>query len=661
MKNKVSLVALAFIFVAGCISPVAKPPSSMMQTNLPEPTKVIPSPMPTQVPTPDNRQRVEAILIQMSVDEKIGQMAQVARNGITPEDIARYSIGSIVGGGDRPSDSTNIGAWYNEVKKYQDAALSTRLGIPMIFAIDAIHGNSNMHGATVFPHEIGLGATRDANLVRQIGAATAEEMLASGYTWNLAPILAVPQDIRWGRTYESYSENTDLVSELGTAYIKGLQSLPDSYEDDPGRSIYVLATPKHFLGDGGTTTGTSTWTNDGKLDLLDQGDCRYNGEDTRRLFLPPYQAAIDSGGRSVMISYSSWNGIKMHAQKPWITDVLKGELGFNGFVVSDMWAVDQVDPDYYKAVVKSINAGIDMVMVPMDYVGFTNAMKQAIASGDISMERLDDAVRRILLVKYESGLFDHPYGDPSLSLSVGSPEHRELARRAVSESLVLLKNENDALPINKSVAKVYVAGTAADNIGIQTGGWTINWQGGRGEIQPGTSILKGIQDTVSRDTKVEYRATGQFSGMADIGIAVVGEMPYAEGFGDTKSLNLTAQDVQLVKTMRAHSKKLIVILVSGRPMVITPQFDIPDAWVAAWLPGTEGEGIADVLFGDQPFTGKLPYTWPRNNSQLPININTIKETQGCNAPLFQYDYGLTYVSDLTGNDFVPWGMCPGDK
>jgi beta-glucosidase len=661
MKSGAFVIVILLLFIAACtISPMGpakqtKNPPLVLATSTATPIT------PTAIPTPNIDVQVKDLLSKMSIDEKIGQMAQISNIKINPEDIGRYYIGSIIGGGDRPVDATNIGAWYNEVQKFQDAALSTRLGIPMLFAIDAIHGNANMHGATVFPHEIGLGATRDSELVQKIGQATAEEILAAGYTMDLSPILAVPQDIRWGRTNESYSENTDLVSELGAAFIKGLQSPPVSQTGESGRTIYVVATSKHFLGDGGTTAGTSTWKNNGRLDLLDQGDCQYNEAETRNLFLPPYQTAVDVGVGSVMASYSSWNGVKMHAQGPWLTDVLKGELGFGGFIISDMWAVDQVDPDYYKALVTSINAGIDMVMVPFDYVGFTTAMKRAVMKGDISMERLDDAVGRILLVKYESGLFDHPYGDPSLSLTVGSPEHRELARKAVTESLVLLKNDNDALPISKTVSKIIVAGEGADDIGIQCGGWTINWQGGRGDIQPGTTILEGIEQAVSKSTSVQYNPTGQFNGKANIGIVVLGELPYAEGFGDTKSLKLSAKDAQLIRTMRTLSEKLIVILVSGRPMVITPQFAAPDAWVAAWLPGTEGAGISDVLFGDRPFTGKLPYTWPRNDSQLPININNVKDTEGCDAPLFPYGYGLSYGLGTTESKILPWGKCPGDN
>jgi beta-glucosidase len=651
MKSGFRVTIFTMLLVGCTMNPQVKATNSPGTSNL-QPAQT--STSPSQIPIPDYQQPVEELLKQMTIDEKIGQMTQVARNGITPEDITRYYIGSIVGGGDRPADSTNIGAWYTEVKNFQDAALTTRLRIPMIFGVDAIHGNGNLFGATIFPHESGLGATRDPELVRQIGAATAEEMLASGYSWNFAPIVAVPQDIRWGRTYESYSENTELVSELGSAFIQGLQLLPDSYLGVSGRSIYVLATSKHFLGDGGTTFGTSTWKNDNITDLLDQGDTRYDEAATRALFLPPYKAALDSGEKCVMISYSSWNGVKMHAQKAWITDVLKGELGFDGFVISDMWGVDQVDPNYYKAVVTSINAGIDMVMVPLDYVQFITSMKRAIWKGDITMERLDDAVRRILLVKYQSGLFDHPYGDPSMVMSVGSKEHRDLARMAVSESLVLLKNDNNTLPISKSVETIYVAGASADDIGIQSGGWTINWQGGYGDIEPGTTILQGIQNAVSITTKVEYNAAGQFGGMAEIGIAVVGEMPYAEGFGDTADLSLSDKDVQLIKSMRNHCKKFVVIIVSGRPMVITPQFNIPDAWVAAWLPGTEGEGISDVLFGDRPFSGKLPYTWPRSNEQLPININNSSDLQGCDAPLFPFGYGLGEA----GSQPIEWLDCP---
>jgi beta-glucosidase len=609
----------------------------------------------------ENERRVEELLGQMILDEKIGQMTQAERAAIKPGDVGRYFLGSVLNGGGGLSDSNKAEAWLEQTQKYQDEALGSRLRIPILFGVDAVHGHGHVDGATIFPQEIGLGATRDAELVRQVGAITAEEMLATGIPWNFAPVVAVPQDIRWGRTYESFGEDTTLVSVLASAFIQGQQGLPESYQAAPGQSIYVMTTPKHFLGDGGTTFGTSTQTLDDFHYLLDQGDTRYDEAGVRRLFLPPYQAALNAGAGSVMASFSSLNGKKMHEQKEWLTDVLKDELGFNGLVISDWAGIDQVDPDYYQAVVKSINAGIDMNMVALDYVRFITTMKRAVAKGDISIERIDDAVRRILLKKFELGLFDHPFGDPSQIANVGSPEHREVARRAVAESLVLLKNDNQALPIPKTSKTIHVGGIAADDIGIQSGGWTIEWQGKTGDILPGTTILEGIRDAASADTRVDFSPDGQFESKAEIGIAVVGEQPYAEGPGDVSSLLLKPEDVRLIQVMRQQSDKLIVILISGRPMVITPEFDIPDAWVAAWLPGSEGGGVADVIFGRQVFSGKLPYTWPRNDSQLPININNVKATEGCNAPLFPYGYGLIYGLGETENKLIPWGNCPGDN
>ncbi len=422
------------------------------------------------------------------------------------------------------------------------------------------------------------------------------------------------------------------MSELTRAYILGHQTLPADYNAAEGHSLYTLATAKHYLGDGGTVYGSSTQEIIVPY-LLDQGDMVMAEDTIRQLFLPPYQAAIESGAMSVMASFSSWNGTKMHAQKYWLTDVLKTELGFTGFVVSDWGGIDQVDDDYYTAVVTSINAGIDMNMVPYEYYGFITTMKEAVANGDISMERVDDAVRRILRVKFMLGLFDRPIEEPALQQTVGSAAHRELARQAVRESLVLLKNENDALPImGGDTPSIFVAGAGADDIGIQCGGWTVDWQGLIGDILPGTTILEGIKDAVSAGTKVSYELHGEFTGMADIGIAVVGEMPYAEGVGDASSLKLTTTDIQTITNLRDHSKKLIVVILSGRPLVISEQYPLADAWVAAWLPGTEGGGVADMLFGKFPFTGRLPYTWPRSDDQLPININNTP-AEGCEAPI----------------------------
>jgi len=583
----------------------------------------------------------------MTLEEKIGQMTQVEKNSIRPGDITRYFIGSILSGGGSPADNTPAG-WYAMVAGFQQEALATRLGIPLIYGVDAVHGHGNLRNATIFPHEIGLGATRDPQLVEEIGRATAEEMLATGIRWNFAPVVAVVQDIRWGRAYEAYGEDPALVTELSAAYIKGLQSLPADYPATPGQSIFVLATPKHYIGDGATVFGSSTTY------ILDQGNMQLSEEAVRSLLLPPYQTAVQHGAMSVMASFSSWKGVKMHAQRYLLTSVLKEEIGFRGFIVSDWQAIDQINPDYYQAVVTAINAGVDMSMVPYDYVKFITTMKQAVNNGDIPLERVDDAVRRILRVKFALGLFEQPMPDPSYSQTVRSEAHRELARRAVRASLVLLKNDNAALPIAKDTPTIFVAGRGADNIGMQCGGWTIEWQGREGNITAGTSILTAIRAAVSPQTVIEVNKGGNFQGHAEVGIVVVGEKPYAEGVGDAADLRLSSDDVKVIQRVRPAVDKLIVILLSGRPLVITEQYPLADAWVAAWLPGTEASGITDVLFGDYPFTGKLPYTWPRSNDQLPLNIHNLANRQGCDGPLFPYGYGLGEA----GSQPIEWLDCP---
>ncbi|HPS41141.1 MAG TPA: glycoside hydrolase family 3 protein [Anaerolineaceae bacterium] len=600
----------------------------------------------------DVQARVESLLQQMTLDEKIGQMTQVEFSSMIKGDVTKYFIGSVIsGGGGAPSPNTPLN-WVKMMKRFQDEALATRLGIPMIYGLDAVHGFGALYGATIFPQEIGLGATRDPELVRQVAAATAQEMRAAGVPWNFGPIVAAPQDIRWGRTYESFSEDTALVSELGSAAVSGLQSLPAGEPAAEGQSLYVLATAKHYLGDGGTTFGSSTQYIQQQY-LLDQGDMRMSEADVRRLFLPEYKAAVDADVQSIMVSFSSWNGEKMHGSKYWITDVLKGELGFKGFVVSDWGGIDQVGMTYDEGLVTSINAGIDMVMVPYDYFSFIKGMQAAVEKGKIPIERIDDAVRRILTVKFELGLFDQPYPEQARVEVIGSAEHRALARQAVSESLVLLKNENKALPIPKDTPLIYVAGVAADDMGVQCGGWTTQWQGESGDIQPGTTLLEGMRAAVSQNTTITYSAAGVFDGMAEYGIAVVGEFPYAEGIGDRSELTLSGADQIVIRNLREHSKKLIVVIVSGRPLVITDVYPLGDAWVAAWLPGTEGAGVSDNLFGDQPFTGKLPYTWPRFNKQLPLNLNNSAGLKGCEAPLFPYGYGLGEA----GSKPIKWIEC----
>ena len=580
-------------------------------------------------------ERVEDLLARMTLEEKIGQMTLVEKNSIKADDIAGMALGGLLSGGGGYPRTNSAEAWAQMVDGFQQEALNSRLAIPIIYGVDAVHGHNNVKGAVIFPHNIGLGATRNAALVEKACAITAVETAATGIYWNYAPVVAVVQDIRWGRTYESYSENTDVVTELSTACVNGLQG------DDP----YVLATPKHYVGDGGAGWDTSTTDNY----IIDRGVTQGDEAFLRAVHLPPYKSAIDAGAMSIMVSYSSFDGMKMSAQKYLITDVLKDEMGFTGFVVSDWKSIDEIPGDYYSDVVTSTNAGIDMNMVPYDYPAFIDTLTNAVAAGDISMERVDDAVRRILRVKFMMGLFERPFSSPDLLASVGSDEHRAVARQAVSESLVLLKNDNAALPLAKDVAAIFVAGEGADDIGIQSGGWTIEWQGKPGNITTGTTILDAIKEAVGENVDVKFNRFGRYNNandengspiQAEIGIVVIGEQPYAEGVGDDGDLSLSEPDLSMIARVRERVDKLIVILVSGRPMIINDALDEADAFVAAWLPGTEGAGVTDVLFGDKPFTGKLSFTWPRSVDQLPFDFTNLP-TDGDDAPLFPFGYGLT--------------------
>jgi beta-glucosidase len=586
-------------------------------------------------PIPD---RVEDLLQRMSLAEKIGQMTLVEKNSIAEEDIARLGIGGLLSGGGGSPAGNRPEEWLAMVNGFQRYALETRLAIPLLYGVDAVHGHSNVKGAVLFPHNIGLGAAGNADLVAEIGRVTATETAATGIFWNFAPAVSVPQDIRWGRTYEGYSENTELVTRLSRAFLQGLQG------DDLAATDTIAGTPKHFVADGGTVWGTTRPRNY----EIDQGDAQIDEETLRAVHLPPYLAAIEAGARTIMVSYSSWNGAKMHANGYLITDVLKGELGFDGFVVSDWGAIDQVDGNYYQAVVRAINAGIDMNMVPSKYGLFIDALTAAVENGDVHEERIDDAVRRILTVKFELGLFEQPLMDDSLLFTVGSDAHRELARQAVRESLVLLHHDGQSLPIPSAAATIFVAGEAADDIGIQAGGWSIEWQGRPGNITTGTTILEGIEATAPDTTDVFYNRFGKYEhvtdnagelAVADVGIVVIGERPYAEGMGDRADLALNEIQVALIERVRERSRRLIVILLSGRPLIISEELPLADAWIAAWLPGTEGQGVADVLFGAYEFQGTLPYTWPRTMDQIPFDFDNVP-AGGCDAPLFPFGYGL---------------------
>src|SRR6266498_715913 len=644
MKHSFSFLLVLSFILSACGT---ETPTSVVPTESPISATASSSSVIYTDPSKPIEARVEDLLSRMTLDEKIGQMTQVEKNSIAAGDITKYDIGSILsGGGGSPDENTPQG-WYKMVAGFQKEALATRLQIPIIYGSDAVHGHGNLRNASIFPHNIGLGAANDPELMEKIGRATAEEMLATGIPWNFAPVVAVVQDVRWGRTYEGYSEETKLVTSLSTAYIKGLQSITNDDNPTPGQSIFALATPKHFIGDGATIWKSSRTSNY----KLDQGNMQVPEEVVRKLLLPPYQSAVKAGAMNVMASFSSWKGIKMHAQQQLLTKVLKDELGFQGFIVSDWQAMDQIYPDdYYTSILTSVNAGVDMNMVPYDYVTFIETMQQAVNNGDIPESRVDEAVRRILRVKFALGLFEHPMPDTKYQVTIRSREHLDLARQAVRESLVLLKNENNVLPLSKETPVIFVAGESANDIGLQSGGWTLEWQGKVGNDNDGTTIFSGIKAAASPDTRVEFNRDGNFSEfknsegnplIADVGIVVLAEQPYSEGVGDQADLSLGEKETKLIVDMGKQSKTVIVILISGRPRVITDQLPLADAWVAAWLPGTEGSGIADVLFGDYPFTGKLSYSWPRSNDQLPIDINSSANKTGCDAPLFPFGYGLT--------------------
>jgi len=632
-------VLLVVVIVAACMSVATEAPTAAP----PEPTADLTSltAVPDEIPLPPYldpaasiEDRVEDLLMRMTLEEKVGQMTQVSKHCIVDEDIRDAFLGGMLSGGGGSPRPNNPASWAEMVNGFQEYALQTRLGIPLIYGVDAVHGHNNVRGAVIFPHNIGLGAANDPELMERIGQVTALEMIATGIYWNFAPVVAVPQDIRWGRTYEGFSEDTEIVSTLGSAYIRGLQNVGG--ETDLAAASTVLATPKHFVGDGGTTWGTSMRF------MIDQGVTQVDEETLRAIHLPPYVEAIENGAMSMMVSYSSWNGLKMHAHEYLLTTVLKGELGFEGFLVSDWEALRQLPGSFYDQIAASINAGLDMIMLPCNYDLFMTSLMGAIRQGDVPQARIDDAVRRILRVKFMLGLFEQPFSDPSLLSKVGSEEHREVAREAVRKSLVLLRNEGDLLPLDRDTPLILVAGAGISDIGRQCGGWTITWQGSGGDITPGTTILDGIEAMVSEETTVIYRRFGRFEdfeGTAEIGIAVIGERPYAEGEGDDANLALLDRDLEMLERLRDQADKLVVIMLTGRPLMIADYLESWDALVVAWLPGTEGQGIADVLFGDYPYTGRLPYTWPRSADQLP------QGALGEDAALFPLGYGLTVGGD----------------
>lgn len=597
------------------------------------PTAASAAPLPYQDPTKNVPTRVADLLGRMTLDEKIGQMTLIERRWLSDDGLASGMIGAGFSAGTSAPASNTVAGWEDMYDGFQRAALRNRLGIPMLYAMDAVHGAGNVHGATIFPHNIGLGATHDPALVQQIGHAVAQEVSALGIDLNFAPTVAVVRNDRWGRTYESFGEDPALVSSM-TTMVTGEQgpslSAPDS----------ILALTKHFVGDGGTTGG------------VDRGNTQLSETELRAIHLPPFREAVRRGVSAVMVSYSSWNGARLHGDRYLLTDVLKKELGFSGILVSDYGGVDYLDGDKTTLsaydVRTAVNAGIDLVMVPDEYSHFHAELVAEVHAGRVSRARIDDAVSRILTKKFQKGLFEHPYADRSLAGQVGSAAHRALARKAVAESTVVVKNERGLLPLPRSASKVFVAGSGADDIGRQSGGWTMGWQGSLGPIEPGTTILGGIRAAVDPGTTVTYSPDG--SGIDDSyhdAVVVVGERPYAEYEGDdTGDMRLSAADRAVLERVTASGVPTTLVLVSGRPLDIDEQLGSVRAAVEAWLPGTEGAGVADVLYGRVPATGTLPVTWMHDAGQQPINAG-----DGQNA-LFSAGYGLHPTAGQSAYDTI---------
>jgi beta-glucosidase len=596
-------------------------------------------------PDPGLERAINDLLRRMSVEEKVGQVIQGEIRHVTSDDVRTFHLGSVLnGGGSHPGNEkhTSPADWVELADAYWDASMDASDGgqaIPIIWGADAVHGHTNVIGATVFPHNIGLGATRNPDLIRRIGGVTAVEMAVTGLDWNFGPTVAVVRDDRWGRTYEGYSEDPEIVRRYAGEMVRGLQGVAGSgdFLDDSR----VIATAKHFLGDGGTAEGR------------DQGDNLSSEAELRDIHAAGYVSALEAGVQTVMASFSSWHGRKLHGFSELLTDVLKGRMGFDGFVVGDWNAHGQVEGCSNSSCARAFNAGIDMFMVPEDWRAMYENTLTHVKSGEISMERLDDAVRRILRVKMRAGLFERgrPSNRPLTGKTeyFGSAEHRAVARQAVRESLVLLKNNGGLLPLDRKQV-VLVAGDGADNIGKQTGGWTISWQGDdntNSDFPGATSIWEGIREAVeSAGGTAVLSEDGSFEAAPDVAIVVFGEF-----FNDTATTEIYTleygfarpQDLGLLERLKNGGVPVVSIFMSGRPLWVNPELNASDAFVAAWLPGSEGAGIADVIFHTadgsiaNDFRGKLPYSWPRTALQTPLNRGDEDYD-----PLFPLGFGLSY-------------------
>ncbi|KAF1890688.1 hypothetical protein Lal_00013283 [Lupinus albus] len=595
--------------------------------------------------------RVKDLLDRMTLEEKIGQMVQIDRSVANAQVMKTNFIGSVLsGGGSEPLPEATAKDWIDMINEFQKGSLASRLGIPMIYGIDAVHGHNNVYNATIFPHNVGLGCTRqvdistnlfvgmDPLLAQKIGAATALEVRATGIPYVFAPCIAVCRDPRWGRCYESYSEDHKIVQEM-TKIITGLQGdVPPHYKKGlpyVGGKTKVAACAKHFVGDGGTAKG------------VNEDNTVTDRHGLMNIHMPAYFDSILKGVSTVMVSYSSWNGVKMHANRDLVTGFLKNTLKFKGFVISDWQGIDKITTppgsNYSYSVQASIEAGVDMVMVPYIFDEFIQDLTLLVKNKIVPMDRIDDAVQRILFVKFTMGLFENPLADYSLVNELGSQEHRNLAREAVRKSLVLLKNGKNGspplLPLPKKTSNILVAGTHADNLGYQCGGWTIKWQGFTGNNDTsGTTILSAIKSAVDPSTQIVFQENPD-SGYLKLNnfkyaIVVVGELPYAETAGDSTTLTLADPGPDIINKV-CGTMKCVVIIISGRPVVIEPYISSIDALVAAWLPGTEGQGVTDVLFGDYGFTGKLARTWFKSVDQLPMNFGDHHYD-----PLYPFGFGL---------------------
>ncbi len=570
-------------------------------------------------------ERVKDLMSRMTNEQKAGQMVQGLLGAVSYREMTELGLGSVLsGGGGVPGDGS-VQSWQLTVDNYQDGAMATSLGIPFIYGLDAVHGHSNVYGAVIFPQNIGLGAANDPDLMYQMGAAVAEEMKLTHTLWNFSPCVAVAQDPRWGRTYESFSSDPEIVSALALAYYQGLT--------DHG----ILATAKHFAGDGGAVFGTG----EGDF-LIDRGDTILSDQMFRDIHIKPYEVLVDEGLKSVMVSFSSVNGVKMSESKYYITDVLKGELGFDGIIVSDWEATLGLSGESYeKNVILAINSGIDMLMEPNNYKNAITAILNGLESGQISQERVDDAVARILTVKFDLGLFEDPYLDnlPHEVDQLGSEEYREIAKKLVSESLVLLKNEGNILPL-QSGSKIYVTGPAVNDIGVQCGGWTITWQGssdGYYKNTEGTTILEGLEEYAAQ-YGLEIITDPERAAEADVVILAIGETPYAEYLGDTKDLSIVGAlglegNTQAIEDAEKLGKPIVTLIVAGRNVLIDEYLPDWDSVVMCYLPGTEGDGIASVLVGQDAFSGKLAMPWYADTNDI-----------GTSSPalLFEKGYGLNY-------------------